>query len=333
MDLSPGADSPMNRKNLVATLAAIAGLLAPAGASAQDYPSKPILIIAPFSPGTAVDFVARLAARSLAEQFKTSVAVENRMGASSQIGAAAVAKATPDGHTLLFTSPAHYINRSLYKNLPYDPVKDFKPVMRVSNAMLVLVVPKAAPVGTQAELIAYIRARPGKLSYSSAGSGSTTQLPAALFNSMANLDVTHIPYKSGAQALTDTISGEVFMTMTAITTAQPHIKAGTLKAIGVSGMARSHSLPEVPTIAEGGLPGYEFVSWNGLLAPAGTPNEVVARLEAALTRAVASAEFRERLLGAGLEPEPLGARAFADRLLVEIPMWERLVKISGAKAE
>ena len=184
-----------------------------------------------------------------------------------------------------------------------------------------------------AELIAYLRARPGKLSYSSAGSGSTTQLPAALFNSMANLDVTHIPYKSGAQALTDTISGEVFMTMTAITTAQPHIKAGMLKAIGVSGMARSHSLPDVPTIAEGGLPGYEFVSWNGLLAPAGTPNEVVARLEAALTRAVASAEFRERLLGAGLEPEPLGARAFADRLLVEIPMWERVVKISGAKAE
>ena len=198
---------------------------------------------------------------------------------------------------------------------------------------LVLVVAKAAPVGTQAELIAYLRARPGKLSYSSAGSGSATQLPAALFNSMANVDVTHIPYKSGAQALTDTISGEVFMTMTAIITAQPHIKAGTLKAIGVSGMARSHSLPDVPTIAEGGLRGYEFVSWNGLLAPAGTPNEVVARLEAALTRAVASAEFRERLLGAGLEPEPLGAKAFADRLLVEIPMWERVVKLSGAKAE
>lgn len=333
MDSSLGADSPVNRKTLVATLAAVACLLAPAGASAQDYPSKPILIIAPFSPGTAVDFVARLAARSLGEQFKTPVAVENRMGASGQIGAAAVAKATPDGHTLLFTSPAHYINQSLYKNLPYDPVRDFRPVMRISNAMLVLVVPKSSPVGTQAELIAYLRARPGKLSYSSAGSGSTTQLPAALFNSMANLDVTHIPYKSGAQALTDTISGEVFMTMTAITTAQPHIKAGMLKAIGVSGMARSHSLPDVPTIAEGGLPGYEFVSWNGLLAPAGTPNEVVARLEAALTRAVASAEFRERLLGAGLEPEPLGARAFADRLLVEIPMWERVVKISGAKAE
>lgn len=321
------------RKLFIGAALSLVGLLTPAGASAQEFPSKPILIIAPFSPGTAVDFVARVAARSLGEQLKASVAVENRMGASGQIGAAAVAKAIPDGHTLLFTSPAHYINQSLYRNLPYDPVKDFKPVMRISNAMLVLVVAKAAPVGTQAELIAYLRARPGKLSYSSAGSGSATQLPAALFNSMANVDVTHIPYKSGAQALTDTISGEVFMTMTAIITAQPHIKAGTLKAIGVSGMARSHSLPDVPTIAEGGLRGYEFVSWNGLLAPAGTPNEVVARLEAALTRAVASAEFRERLLGAGLEPEPLGAKAFADRLLVEIPMWERVVKLSGAKAE
>lgn len=216
-----------------------------------------------------------------------------------------IAKAPADGYTLLFTSPAHYINQFLYKNLSYDPHKDFRPVMRISNAMLVLVVPKASPVNSQAELIAYVRARPGKLSYSSAGSGSTTQLPAALFNSMANLDVTHIPYKSGAQALTDTISGEVFMTITAVTTALPHIKAGTLKGIGVTGAARSHSLPEVPTIAEGGLAGFDFVSWNGLLAPAGTPNDVVAKLEAALLKAVAAPEFRERLLSAGLELEPM----------------------------
>ena len=322
----------MIRKAIAAILAGMACLLA-GTAGGQDYPSKPILIIAPFSPGTAVDFVGRLIARSLGEQFKVSVVIENRMGASGQIGAAAVAKATADGHTLLFTSPAHYINQFLYKNLTYDPLRDFKPVIRISNAMLVLVVPRASPVNSQAELIAYVRARPGKLSYSSAGSGSATQLPAALFNSMANLEVTHIPYKSGAQALTDTISGEVFMTMTAVTTALPHIKAGTLKGIGVTGAARSHSLPEVPTIAEGGLAGFEFVSWNGLLAPAGTPNDVVARLEAALMKAVAAPEFRDRLLGAGLELEPMGSKAFTDRLQTEIPLWERVVRISGAKAE
>lgn len=323
----------MTGKMIAAILAGIAYLLFQGTAQAQDYPSKPILIIAPFSPGTAVDFVSRLIARSLGEQFKTTAVVENRLGASGQIGTAAVAKAAPDGHTLLFTSPAHYINQNLYKNLPYDPVKDFRPVMRMSNTLLILAVPKSSPVSTQAELIAYLRARPGNLSYSSAGSGSTTQLPAALFNSMANLEVTHVPYKSGAQALTDVISGQVFMTFTAVTTALPHIKAGTLKSIGVTGAARSHSLPSVPTIAEGGLPGYEFISWNAMLAPAGTAGEVIARLEAALMKTAASPEFRERLLGAGLEPEPLGAKAFAERLQIEIPLWAKVLKISGAKVD
>lgn len=307
--------------------------VAPTVAMGQDYPSKPILLVVPFSPGTAVDFVARLISTSLGEQFKISVVVENRMGASSQIGAAAVAKAAPDGHTLLFTSPAHYINQNLYKNMMYDPVKDFRPVVRMSNTLLMLVVPQSSPVSTQAQLIAYVRARPGQLNYSSAGSGSTTQLPAALFNSMANLEVTHIPYKSGAQALTDVISGQVFMTFTAVTTALPHIKGGTLKGIGVTGATRSHSLPNVPTIAEGGLPGYEFISWNGMLAPAGTPNEVIAKLETTLLKIAATPEFTQKLLGGGLEPEPLGAKAFADRLQTEIPLWAKVVKMSGAKVE
>jgi tripartite-type tricarboxylate transporter receptor subunit TctC len=259
--------------------------------------------------------------------------VENKPGAGTNIANEYVAKAAPDGYTLLFTSPAHYINQNLYKNLTYDPVKDFIPVMRVSNTLLVLVVAQSAPVNSQAELIAYVRARPGQLSYSSAGSGSTTQLPAALFNSMANLDVIHIPYKSGAQALTDVIGGQVFMTFTAPATALPHLKAGTLKGIGVTGAARSQSMPNVPTIAEGGLPGYEFISWNGMLAPAGTPKEVTAKLEATLLKVAATPEFRQRLLSAGLEPEPLGAKAFSDRLQVEIPLWARVVKLSGAKVE
>ena len=323
----------MARKFFVSLSVTLACLAQAGPALAQEYPARPILLISPFAPGTAVDFVARLAAKSLAEQFRVGVTVENRLGASGQIATAAVAKAAPDGYTLLFTSPAHYINRSLYKNLPYDPVKDFKPVIRMSNAMLVLVVSKTAPLTSQADLLAYVRARPGKLSYSSAGSGSTTQLPAALFNSMANLDVTHIPYKSGAQALTDVISGEVFMTFTAITTALPHIKSGALKAIGVTGLARSASMPEVPTIAEAGLPGYEFTSWNALMAPAATPADILSKLETALTRIAASAEFRDRLPGAGLELEVFGMKAFAERLQTEIPAWEKLVKISGARPD
>ncbi len=324
----------MGIKHISAVLSAAAiWALSAAVVQAQDYPSKPILIIAPFSPGTAVDFVARLIARDLSEQFKSPVVIENRLGASGQIGSAAVAKAAADGYTLLFTSPAHYINQNLYKNLTYDPVKDFRPVMRMSNTLLVLVVAQSAPVNTQAELINYARSRPGKLSYSSAGYGSTTQLPAALFNSMANIDILHVPYKSGAQALTDVISGQVFMTMTAVVTALPFIKAGTLKAIGVTGAARSHNLPNVPTIAEAGLPGFEFISWNGMLAPAATPDAIVATLEAALLKAAAKPDFRQRLLGGGVEPDPLGAKAFADRVKVELPLWERVVKLSGAKAE
>jgi tripartite-type tricarboxylate transporter receptor subunit TctC len=289
----------LRRALTVMTVAAVLGISI--GAVGQNYPVRPVQLIVPFSPGTAVDAVARLLSVRLGESLKVPFVVDNRMGAAGQIGTQVVAKAAPDGYTLLFTSPAHYINASLYRQLPYDPVKDFLPIMRVSNAQAVLVVGKSAPVNSMEQLVDYIRARPGQVNFSSAGVGSTTHLPAALFSSMTGLDIVHVPYKSGAQAVTDVMNGEVFMTFTAVATALPFVKAGTLKAIGVTGASRSASLPDVPTIAEGGIAGYDFISWNALYAPAGTPEPIIAKLEQALLEIVRSPEFAKQMLANGVE--------------------------------
>jgi len=254
-----------------------------------QFPSKSIQLIVPFSPGTATDLVARHVAPRLSKALNVPVVVENKLGAAGQIGTKYVASAMPDGHTLLFTSSAHYINKYLNKNLSYDPVADFSPIMGMSNTLLVLIVPKAAPVNTLAELIEYARARPGKLSYASAGVGSTTHLPAALLNSIAGLDIVHVPYKSGAQAVTDVIGNQIFMTITGLATALPHIKSGSVKGLAVTGAKRSDSLPEIPTVAEAGnLPGYDFSATGALLAPAKTPEAVIRALESAMLESQSS---------------------------------------------
>ena len=307
----------LRRALTVMTLAAALGISG--SALSQNYPSRTVQLIVPFSPGTAVDVVARLISVRLGEALKVPFVVDNRMGAAGQIGTQVVAKAASDGYTLLFTSPAHYINASLYRHLPYDPVKDFLPIMRVSNAQEVLVVGKSAPVDTMKQLVDYIRARPGQVNFSSAGVGSTTHLPAALFSSMARVDIVHVPYKSGAQAVTDVMNGEVFMTFTAVATALPFVKGGTLKAIGVTGASRSASLPDVPTIAEGGITGYDFISWNALYAPAATPEPIIAKLEQALLEIVRSPEFAKQMLAYGLELEPVPRQALIERLKTENP--------------
>lgn len=303
------------------------------GAWAQAYPSKPIQIIVPFAPGTAVDLVARLVGINLAEQLKTSVTVENRLGATGMIGTTAVARAAPDGYTLLFTSPAHFINQHLNRNMSYDPVKDFMPVARISDVPLILVVPKSSPVNTLQELITHVRANPGKYSYSTSGSGSTTHLPAALLVSMTNLPIVHVPYKAASQAFTDVIAGRIFMTFTAVSTSLAQIRAGALKSIAVTGATRSHTLPNVPTIAESGLPGYELTSWNGMFAPARTPPEVITRLDSTIQKITMTPEFGSRLLAAGLDLNHMGAKTFSDKLVTEIPYWAKVVQISGAKVE
>lgn len=302
-------------------------------ARAQDYPSKPIRIVVPFAVGTALDVVARATGEGLARELKVPVVIDNRLGASGVVGTDAVAKAPADGYTILFTSPAHYLNTSLYKKLPYDAVKDFRPVTKISNAQLVLIVPKASPINSAKELIAEAKAKPGTLTYSSGGNGSTTQLCSALFNAMAGIDVRHIPYKSGGQALQDLIGGQVSTTFTAVATALPHVKAGTVRALGVSGLVRSPSMPDIPTISEAALPGYELVSWSGALVRAGTPDDVVSKLNAAMVRIAGEPEFRARLAAAGVEMDLMPTEVFTAKVAEEVPKWAKVAEAANVVPE
>jgi len=306
---------------------------AAASVSAQAYPTKPIRIIVPFSVGTALDTVARSMADGMAEDLGVPVVIDNRLGASGVVGTDAVAKAPADGYTILFTSPAHYLNTSLYKKLPYDAEKDFRPVTKISNAQLVLLVPKNSPANSIKDLIAQAKAKPGALTYSSAGSGSTTQLCSALFNAMAGTDITHIPYKSGGQALTDLIGGQVSTTFTAVASALSHVRAGSVKALGVSGLVRSRSMPDVPTISEAGVPGYELVSWSGALVRASTPDAIVARLNASMVKIASRPEFQARLQSLGVEPDLMPTDVFAARLIKEIPHWAKVAQTAGVTPE
>lgn len=323
----------MKFPKLIPAVALAAGLFAAVSVSAQAFPSKPIRIIVPFAVGTALDIVARSVADGMAEDLGVSVVVDNRLGASGVVGTDAVAKAPADGYTVLFTSPAHYLNTSLYKKLPYDADKDFRAVTKISNAQLVLLVPKNSPVNSVKDLIAEAKAKPGVLTYSSAGNGSTTQLCSALFNAMAGIDINHIPYKSGAQALTDLIGGQVSTTFVAVATAMSQVKAGSVKALGVSGLARSRSMPTVPTISEAGVPGYELVSWSGALVRAGTPDAIVARLNASMVKVASKPEFQTRLQGLGVEPDLMPTDVFAARILQEIPHWAKVAQSAGVTPE
>lgn len=320
----------MSRRAL-STLVALAALSVPPVAGAQAaFPERPIRLVVPFSQGTALDIVARMMSEGLSQEFKSPVIVENRIGASGVIGTDAVAKAVPDGYTLLFTSPAHYFNKHLYKSLPYDTVKDFTPITKISNALLVLVVSKDSPFSSLKQLIDHAKAKPDDLRYSSAGMGSTTQLSGALFNAMAGIKVDHVPYKGGAQALTDVMGGHVSMTFTAVATALPHAKAGTLKPLGVTGLARSQSMPDVPTIAEAALPGYELVSWSGALAPSGTPSEIVEKLNAAMVKVAQNPEFQAKLITMGVEPDVMTKAVFERAIEQDLPKWAKIAETSGA---
>jgi tripartite-type tricarboxylate transporter receptor subunit TctC len=323
----------MKLTHFLSAVAMVAALFGATSTTAQTFPSKPIKIIVPFAVGTALDIVARSVADGMAEDLGVSVVVDNRLGASGVLGTDAVVKAPADGHTVLFTSPAHYLNTSLYKKLPYDADKDFRAVTKISNAQLVLLVPKNSSINSVKDLIAEAKAKPGVLTYSSAGSGSTTQLCSALFNAMAGTDITHIPYKSGGQALTDLIGGQVSTTFVAVASAMSQVKAGSVKALGVSGLVRSRSMPDVPTISESGVTGYELVSWGGALVRAGTPDAIVARLNAAMVKVASKPEFQARLQGLGVEPDLMPTEVFAARIVKEIPHWAKVAQNAGVTPE
>ena len=302
-------------------------------APAQSYPSRPIRLIAPSSPGSGVDIVARIVGQKLSENLKQQVVIDNRAGAGANLGAEIAAKAAPDGYTLFMGTPAHAINTSLYRRLNYDIVKDFAPISMVTSGQYVLVVHPSLPEKTVKELIALARARPGQLNYASAGNGNATHLAAELFKSLTKLNAVHVPYKGTGPALTDLIGGQVQFMFANLTAGLPHIKSGKLHALAVTGATRSPAAPAIPTMIESGVSGYTVTSWYGVLAPAGTSQEVINRLNGEIARVMHSPDMKDRLAGEGAEPVSSTPVEFAAFIKTEIAKWGKVIRGAGIHIE
>ena len=316
--------------------AAIAAFVALFGESAlaQVYPSKPIRLIVPFAAGGGNDNVARLVGKRLADSLGQPVVIDNRPGAGGVLGAELAAKAAPDGYTLFLGGVgSHAINPNLHEKLPYDPIRDFAPVALLAQAPLVLVVHPSVPAGSFPEFVAYARANPGRLNFASNGNGSSSQLAAVMFDSMAGVDMVHVPYKGLSPALADLLSGQVQLMFSSVVAILPHIKAGKLRGLAVTGARRLASMPELPTIAESGFPGYEASSWYGILAPAGTPREIVAKLNAELSKALEQPEVRSSLLAEGAEPAGGSPERFAAHIRSEKERLGKLIRDAKIRLE
>ncbi len=305
-------------------------LAAATSAFAQNYPAKPAKVIVPYPPGGPTDIVARVVSQKLSEQMGQQFIVENRPGAGGNIGAEAVAKSPADGYTLLVATTAHAINPSLFKSLGYNLTKDFAPVSQLTSGPLVIVANPALPAKNVNELIAIGRSKPGSLNYASSGNGQSTHLSAELFATMAGIKMNHIPYKGSAPALTDVMGGQASLMFDTMLSAMPHVKNGKLKAIAVTSAARSPAAPDVPTVAESGLPGYEAIAWNGLLVPAATPADIVGKLNAELRKALDAPDVRDRFSAQGFGAAWNSREAFAKFIQAELDKWAKVVKVSGA---
>lgn len=317
---------------LLATLLA-AALVSPS-AMAQNYPNKPLRLIVPFPPGGPTDIVGRMVGQKLADGLGQPVVVENRPGAGGTVGSEAAAKSAPDGYTLLYGSTSTLgIAPSLYPKLGYDAIKSFAPISLVSSGPLLVVVNPAVPAKTLKELIALAKAKPGQLNYGSAGNGTPLHLAGELFKTLAGVDLVHIPYKGGAPAITDTVAGQVQIVFEGLPATAQFIRAGKLRALAITGTKRDPTLPDVPTVAEAGLPQFQVAFWSGLVAPAGTPKDIVARLNAEVVKALATPEVRETLAKQGLEPSGNSPEQFAAFIGEENARWARVVKVSGAKLD
>ncbi|GAC1529087.1 MAG: tripartite tricarboxylate transporter substrate binding protein [Ramlibacter sp.] len=311
----------------------VIALLAPLQVLAQAWPTKPVRLVVPYPPGGPTDIVARVVAERLAAQTGQPFLVDNRAGAGGNLGAEVVAKAPADGYTLLIATTAHAINKSLFKNLNYDVQRDFAPVSLLTQGPLVLVVHPGFPAKNVSELIALARAKPKSVSFASSGNGQSTHLAAELFASMADAPMTHVPYKGSAPALNDLIAGQVPLMFDTMLSAMQHVKSGRLRALAITGAQRSPAAPDIPTVAESGLPGYQAYAWNGLMAPVGTPPAVLARLNDELKTALSQPAVQERFSAqgfAGTWTTPAQTETF---LNAEVDKWARTVRQSGAKVE
>ena len=300
---------------------------------AQSYPNKPIKFVVGFAPGGATDVIGRLMAKKIGDALGQPIIIENRAGGSSNIGAEVVARALPDGYTFYVCAITSAINVSLFPKLAFDFARDFEPVALFANVPNILVVHPSVPAKTVKELIDYARAQPGKLSYASSGAGTSIHLSGELFKMLAKVDMVHIPYKGSAPAMTDMIGGQVQVMFDNMPSALPHVKAGKLRALAVTSAQRSPSAPEVPTMGEAGVAGFDVQSWFGLVAPKGTPKDIIARLNAESVKALATADIKERFMELGAVPGPMSAEAFGDYIRSEIIRWSEVVKVSGAKVE
>src|SRR6187455_122307 len=315
-----------------AALAALAlSLTQPA--AAQDYPSRQVRIIVPFGAGGPADVYARVIAQHLSEELKQTFIVEDRPGAGSIIGTDAVAKSPPDGYTLLLMSNTHSVNESLIPSKPFQLMRDFVPIAPINSSDLVLVARSGLPAATLAELIAAAKAKPGGLSYASSGPGTPYHMAGELFKAMAGVSILHIPYKGSSGARTDVLGGQVDMMFDAVPTMTEHIRAGKVKALGTTGAARSAVMPEVPTIAEAGVPAYEATIWLGLMAPKNTPAPIVARLNAEVAKIVGHPETAKAWKAQGATPMTMSTAEFTRYLNDDIVKWAHVVKVSGAKPE
>jgi tripartite-type tricarboxylate transporter receptor subunit TctC len=300
-------------------------------AHSADFPSKPVRLVVPFPAGGTTDVMGRLIGQQLSARLGQQFIIDNRPGAAGGIGTDVVAKSPADGYTLLLGAVAtHSINPSLYAHLPYDPVKDFAPISLLGTLPNVLVVNPSLPVRSVQELIALAKAKPGTLTFASGGNGTTHHLSGELFKRMAGVDMTHVPYKGNAPAITDVIGGQVNLMFDNISNSLPHIKAGKLRALAVTGPARSPVLPNVPTLAELGFSGYNITSWFGLFAPAGTPQPIVNRLNATVNEALHDKQVRNLLASEGIEAQGNSLEQFRTFLQTESVRWAKLVKESGA---
>ena len=299
---------------------------------AAAYPAKPIRFIVGFTPGGTSDVVARLLAVKLAETWAQPLVVDNRPGAGGNLAIELVARSAPDGYTLLCASSSFSIIPSLNRELSYNPIRDFAPVTLATSAPYLLVLHPAVPAQTVKELIGLAKAQPGKLNYASAGAGSTLHLAGELFKSLAGVDIVHVPYK-GATGITDLIAGAVQLSFAGLPQTLPHVKAGRLKALAVTTSRRAAALPELPTIAEAGVPNYEVDPWYGVIAPAATPRAIIERLHAAFARALAAPDVREKFMLQGLESRASTPAEFAALIKNEIAKWSKVVREAGIRAE
>jgi len=313
-----------------ATLLIAAGL---AQAAAPDYPSKPIRLIVPFPAGGGVDIVARSLTPHLTERWGQQVIVDNRPGAGATLGADLAAKAPPDGYNLLLANTAHAINATLFRKLPYDAVKDFTPISLVATQPSVLIVNPGVPVKSVKELIALAKAKPGRLNYASSGNGTPPHLSAAMFESMAGVEMTHIPYKGAAPALTDLLGGQVQLMFATIISSAQHVQSGRVRALAVTSAKRSAAFPDLPTVAEAGVPGFEATAWFMLLAPAKTPETIVQRVSRDAAAALAKPDLRARFAKEGAEAVGSTPDRAAAYLKSEIARWGKVVRAANIQAE